>query len=178
MAEGLANSRLLMNYSNPNPSEPLNTPKVTVYLRFTVSCFLSPKGFYSCLNARKMFLHQFRLFPDLVGPSEAGHIAVSNLTACQDVFQEAEIRGPLFLFFWFSCRGASQGRTAHPLAHRLCRRSSCVSHVWQGQGLKFRGILPREQDPACFVSVSIFQIRKLSQGQGSACFMACSISQP
>lgn len=93
MVEGLANSRLLMNYSNQNPSEPLNTPKVTVYLRFTVSCFPSPKGFYPCLNARKMFLHRFRLFPDLVGPSEPGHKAVSNLTTCQDVFQDRQRPG-------------------------------------------------------------------------------------
>ena len=76
MAERLANSHLLMNYSNQNPSEPLNTPKVTVYLRFTVYCFPSPEGFYSCLNARRMFLHQIRLFPDLVGPSEQGHKAI------------------------------------------------------------------------------------------------------
>ena len=93
MAEGLANSHLLMSYSNQNPNESLNIPKVTVYIRFTFSCFPSPKGFYSCLNARRMFLHQIRLFPDLVGLSEPGHKAISNLTTCQDVFQDRQRPG-------------------------------------------------------------------------------------
>ena len=54
----------------------------------------------------------------------------------------------------------------------------CVGHVWQGQGFKFCDIRPREQDPPWFVSVYIFQIRKLSKGQGSASLRAFSISQP
>lgn len=101
-----------MSYSNQNPNESLNIPKVTVYLRFS---FLlpSPNGFYFCLNARRMFLHQIRLFPDLVGPVNRDTKQFSNLTTCQDVFQDRQRPGDHFLFFLFfqlSRRaGASQG---------------------------------------------------------------------
>lgn len=50
----------------------------------------------------------------------------------------------------------------------------CVSamHGRVNQGFKFCGcdVLPRERDPACFVTIHIFQITKLGKGQGSAWF--------